>query len=132
MNSLEESISQAAGCGGEVEVPLARLYLKGHAASPIPLVEQDALLDDPAPDHQWGLIDGTHIHRRKPYRFLNRPLNGKFQHKAVIRGEGFPQHQGDVHVAKWSHCTSRHRAIDVGCLYGVSSQNGGERPSQPG
>jgi len=54
MNSLQKSVSQATGHGSKIETSLARLYLEGDSTRSIPLVEQDALLDDPALDRQWG------------------------------------------------------------------------------
>ena len=57
---LEEGVAQATGRGGKVKVSLARGYLESDATRSISLVEQNPLLDDPAPHQQWGLVDGPH------------------------------------------------------------------------
>jgi hypothetical protein len=57
---LEEGVAQATGRGGKVKVSLARGHLETDATRSISLVQPNTLLDNSAPHHQWGLVDGSH------------------------------------------------------------------------
>ena len=74
VNPLQEGVAQTPGRGSKVKVTLARRDLKGDATYPIPLVQQNALLDNSTPYQQWSLVDGSYIHGGETAGGLDVPL----------------------------------------------------------